>query len=59
MIMLGGPYSGQEVKVRPLRWTRDYHPVPYLVNVWSGSKLHCYLTVEYPNAWYLVYQESF
>lgn len=59
MIMLGGPYTGQEVKAPFPRWTRDYRPIPYLMNVWSGSELHCYLTVRYPTSWYLVYQESF
>lgn len=58
-MMLGGPYSGQEVKAPLPRFTREYQSIPYLVNVWSGSEIHCYLTTEYPTGWYLVYQESF
>jgi len=58
LTMLGGPYSGQRVKVRPFR----YHggQVPFLVNVWTGKVIHCYRTERAPSGtWYLFYRETF
>jgi hypothetical protein len=67
MRFVGGPYAGQTVELPLPEYRRDHEgrylgPVPYLVNVWSGSALHCYLTV--PNGdwsvnWRLEYQEEF
>jgi hypothetical protein len=66
MRMVRGPYSGQTIRAPAPVFRRDddgcYRgPVPYLVNVWSGEKLHCYLTVQnsHCSEWRLVYQDSF
>lgn len=60
MTMVGGPYSGQTVRVHPFRWTREYRPIPFLVNVWTGSEIHCYRTEETPSGrWFLFYRETF
>jgi hypothetical protein len=60
VMMLGGPYSGQNIKAPLPRWTRDYQRIPYLVNVWSGKEVHCYRTERAPSGtWYLFYRESF
>lgn len=65
MRFVGGPHAGQTVVVPRLRydWSGPYiqGPIPYLVNVWDGDAVHCYLTV--PNSregysWHLKYQET-
>ena len=59
LTLLGGPYSGQDVKVSPFRYA-GWRPVPFLVNIWSGRELHCYRTERAPSGtWYLFHRETF
>lgn len=67
MRFVGGPYAGRTVTlpVPGFRWDGKgchWRRAPYLVNVWDGQALHCYLTVqnhERSYNWRLVYQEAF
>lgn len=66
MRCVGGPYAGQTVTAPRPRYRRDDEgryrgPIPYLVNIWSGSAMHCYLTVSNGDyrGWRLQYQEEF
>lgn len=62
-MFLGGPYSGQTYRIpqaeRPHRF--GYRHAHYLVNVWDGKAVHCYLTGQSRTTgfWYLRYQDSF
>lgn len=67
MRCVGGPYAGQTLTVPPPRYIwypaprHVVGPVPYLVNIFDGRNLHCYLTVRNGSggAWRLLHQDTF
>lgn len=64
MRCVGGPYAGQTLTVPRPRYAWNPYavgPIPYLVNIFDGRHLHCYLTVpsKYGQGWHLKYQEKF
>ena len=67
MRCVGGPFAGQTLDLPAPRYISypspryTVGPVPYLVNIWTGGRLCCYLTVQmkFSGSWYLGYQEEF
>lgn len=62
-VFLGGPYSGQAYRIPQAEYKSEfgYQLAHYLVNIWDGREVHCYLTErsDATHFWYLRYQDSF